>query len=419
MAKAKEQNLEQNREDIKDRLMDELLANYKNPEEITGEGGLLKELTKRLIEKAMEKELTHHLGYEKHTKEETNNSNTRNGYSPKTVKGDFGEVEISTPRDRDGNFEPQILPKGERHFKGFDEKIISMYTRGMTTRDIQGHLKEIYGVDVSPELVSNVTEGVMEDAVEWQNRPLDKVYPILYLDGLWMKIKDEGHVRNKAIYLVMGVNISGNKELLGMWVQKTEGAKFWLQILTDLKNRGVEDIFIACVDGLKGFPEAINSIYPKTDVQLCVVHMVRNSLRYVPFKERKQVAVDLKLVYGSVSLEQAELELENFCKAWDRRYPTIGKMWKANWKNIIPFFAYAPEIRKVIYTTNAIESLNYTLRKIIKNRASFPSDESALKLLYLGMKKVAKKWTMPIRNWGEAINQFAVMYGDRVPLGQE
>lgn len=416
MAKASKSNPQENQKSALDRLVDEALKDYQNPDQITGPDGLLKQLTKRLVEKAMEKEMDDHLGYPKHSVDGYNNGNSRNGHSSKTLKGDFGEVEIETPRDRDASFEPKIVPKSETHFKGFDQKIISMYSRGMTTRDIQDHLQEIYGVEVSPELVSKVTDGVQEEVLEFQNRPLDKLYPIIYLDATWEKIKDEGKVINKAIYIVLGVNLHGNKETLGMWVQKTEGAKFWLQVLTDLKNRGVEDIFIACVDGLKGFPDAIHSLFPKTDVQLCVVHMVRNSLKYVPFKERKQIAMDLKTVYGAPTVEAAEEALENFGSAWDKKFPTISKMWKANWSNLTPFFGYAPEIRKVIYTTNAIESINYSLGKITKMRSSFPTDEAALKLMYLGIRNISKKWTMPIRDWGAAVNQFAVMFGDRVPL---
>jgi len=357
-----------------------------------------------------------HLGYPKHATDGYNSGNSRNGYSKKTIKGDFGEVEIATPRDRESTFEPQMIQKNQTHFRGFDDKIISMYSRGMTTREIQGHLQEIYAVEVSPDLISSVTDGVLEEVQEWQNRPLDKVYPIIYLDATWEKIKDEGKVINKAIYIVLGVNLDGNKETLGMWVQKTEGAKFWLQVLTELKSRGVEDIFIACVDGLKGFPEAIHSLFPKTDVQLCVVHMVRNSLKYIPYKERKLVATDLKTIYKAPTIESAEEALANFGKLWDKKYPSISKMWKNNWRNLTTFFGYSPEIRKIIYTTNAIESINYSLGKITKTRSSFPTDEAALKLLYLGIRNISKKWTMPVRDWGAALNQFAILYGDRVPM---
>lgn len=416
MTKTNEENETKMNLEIADQMLDRLLKDFKTPEQIAGKDGLLKQLTKRLVERAMACEMTNHLGYEKHSPDGYNGGNSRNGYSGKTIKGEFGEMEIEIPRDRQGRYEPQIIPKRQTRFNGFDSKIISMYALGMTQRDIQWHLKDMYGVEVSPDLISSVTDGVSEEVKEWQSRPLDKMYPILYLDALMLKIKDEGHIMNKAIYLAMGIDMSGEKKLLGMWAGKAEGAKFWLQILTDLKNRGVEDILIACVDGLKGFPEAINAMYPKTEVQLCIVHIVRNSLRYVPYKDRKKVATDLKSIYRAANAEQAKLELDNFSKAWDSKYPTISKMWESNWANIIPFFAYPPEIRKIIYTTNAIESLNYSLRKIIKGRASFPNDESALKLMYLGIRNVSRKWTMPVRNWGEAINQFALVFGDRVPL---
>jgi len=399
-------------------LLDSLLEDYKgdNPEAVIGKNGLLKLLTKRLVERAMESEMDDHVGYSKHSSSGTNSGNSRNGRSRKIITGEFGEAEIEIPRDRNGEFEPQIIKKHQRRFEGFDNKIISMYSRGMSTREIRSHLEEIYGVDVSAELISHVTDGVIDEVKEWQARPLDKIYPILYLDALVLKIRDEGRVINKHIYLVLAVNMEGNKELLGMWVQQNEGAKFWLQVITDLKNRGLEDIFIACVDGLKGFPEAINSVYPKTEVQLCIVHMIRNSLRFVSYKQRKKIADDLKKIYGAPTEEKAKSELEEFGKIWDGSYPTISKMWKSHWENIIPFFAYAPEIRRVIYTTNAIESLNMSLRKVTKTRGSFPNDDAAFKLLYLGIRNASKKWTMPIRNWGMAVQQFSILFGDRVPM---
>lgn len=417
MSKNKSNKNKSPRDELADQLLDQLLSEVgTDPEKIIGKDGLLKQLTKRLVEKAMEREMTDHIGYEKHASQGNNTGNSRNGQSSKTIKGDFGEVEIETPRDRNTSFEPQIIKKNQTHFKGFDDKIISMYTRGMPVREIQGHLKEQYGVDVSPDLISNVTNAVLEDVKEWQNRSLDRVYPILYLDAVRMKIRDEGHVQNKAVYVVLGVNMDGKKKVLGLWVQQTEGAKFWLRVITDLKNRGVEDIFIACVDGLKGFPDAINSVFPETQVQLCIVHMIRHSLKFVSYKERKVMAADLKLVYTAVSAKQGMIELENFGKKYDNKYPTISRSWKNNWENIQPFFAYPPEIRKAIYTTNAIESLNYSFKKITKIRGSFPNDDSAIKLMYLGLSKISKKWTMPIRDWGAAINQFAIIFGDRVPI---
>ena len=401
---------------LSDSVLDKLLERYQNPEDLTGPNGIIKQLTKRLIEKVMQQELTQHLGYSKHSKEGENSGNSRNGYSAKSIKTDRGEIELQTPRDRQGDFEPKIIPKGSRQFKGFDDLILSLYTNGMTTRDIQEHIKMLYSVDISPDFVSNVTAGVLSDIKEWQSRALDKVYPFVFLDAIRIKTREEGHILNKAVYVVLGINMEGHKEVLGLWFQETEGAKFWMRILTELKNRGVEDILLAVVDGLKGFPEAIQSIYPNTEVQLCIVHMIRGSLKYVPYKERKTVATDLKLIYKALTLEKAEYELENFGKKWNKKYPTIHKMWLDNWEFLSTFFAYDPAIRKVIYTTNAIESLNYSFRKVTKTRGSFPTDQAAFKLLYLAIKKVSKKWTMPIREWGAAINQLAVLFGDRVPI---
>ena len=400
---------------IKDELLEELLKDYKNPEDLLGKDGLLKELTKRLLEKAMESELTHHLGYEKHSPAGKKSGNSRNGKSSKTLKGDFGEMPIEVPRDRNGDFNPQIIPKHQTRFSGFDDKIISMYARGMTTRDIQDHLQEIYGVEVSPDLISTVTDAVINDVKEWQSRPLDEIYPILYLDATIVKVRSEGRVINKSAYLAIGINLEGIKDVLGIWIEQTEGAKFWLKIMTEIKNRGVKDIFIACVDGLKGFPEAIEATFPQAEVQLCVVHMIRNSLRYVSWKDRKALASDLKGVYHASSEDEASENLGAFARKWDGRYPTISKSWQANWQRVIPFFAYPEEIRRIIYTTNAIESLNNTLKKTIKNRASFPNDEAAVKLLYLSLRNIQKKWTMPARHWGKALNQFAILYSDRMP----
>ena len=392
--------------------LDELLAGKKT-EEIVGPGGLLKQLTKALLERAMNAELTHHLGYEKHEPVGRGSGNTRNGKSRKRVQGDFGSVEVAVPRDRNGSFEPKILPKHERRFTGFDDKIISMYARGMTTRDIQAHLEEMYGVEVSATLVSEVTEAVMEDVRAWQSRPLEPIYMIVYLDALMVKMRHEGRVDNRAVFVGIGVTQEGSKEVLGLWTNATEGAKLWLQILTEIRNRGVKDILIACVDGLKGFPEAIQAVYPKTEVQLCIVHMVRNSLAYVNWKERKQVAGDLKLIYRAATAEEAEQRLTEFEARWDAQYATIGKMWRRNWAGISPLFAYPEEIRRSIYTTNIVESLNMTLRKVIKTRASFPSEEAALKLLYLALQNVAKRWRAA-PNWRTSLNHFLLLWGDRI-----
>jgi len=399
-----------------DELLDILMKDYKKPEDLIGENGLLKQLTKRLLERAMQTELTEHLGYEKHAPTGKNSGNSRNGGYKKTISGDFGNLDIITPRDRNSTFEPVILPKGETRFTGFDDKIISMYARGMTTRDIQGHLQEIYGIDVSPTLISQVTDAISEEVLLWQNRPLDEVYPIVYLDAVRIKVRHDSRVINKAVYLAIGINMDGIKEVLGMWTSENEGAKFWLQVVTELKNRSVKEIFIACVDGLKGFPEAIEAVYPNTPIQLCIVHMVRHSLNYVSWKQRKEVATDLKSIYQAPTVEMAEKHLDAFAAKWDASHPTIARSWRNNWERIIPLFSYPTEIRKAIYTTNAIESLNMSLRKVTKNRGHFPSDEAMFKLLYLALKNIAKKWTMPIRDWKSALNQFSIIFDGRMPV---
>jgi putative transposase len=400
------------------KLIDKLLADYKNPEDIIGENGLLKQLTKALLERAMQSEMTEHLGYEKHDPAGHNSGNSRNGATIKTLKGDFGEMPLETPRDRNGSYDPKIIGKGQTRFTGFDDKIISMYARGMSTREIQGHLEEIYKMEVSPTLISNVTEAVMEEVKSWQNRPLDAVYPIVYLDALVVRIRETGHVRNKAIYVVIGVNMQGNKEVLGLWAGQAEGAKFWLQVLTELKNRGVADMFIACVDGLKGFPESIATVFPEAQVQLCIVHQVRASLNYVSWKQRKAVAADLQPIYRASTVEEAQQRLDEFAVKWDQAYPTISQMWRRNWEHLTAFFAYPADIRRVIYTTNAVESLNMSLRKVIKTRGSFPNQEAAFKLLYLALEHIAKKWTMPVQNWKAALQRFTILLGDRVPKAE-
>ena len=400
---------------VSNELIDSLLADYKKPEDLIGENGLLKQLTKRLVERALQAEMAQHLGHAKNDSVANATGNTRNGKSRKTLKGEFGELPIEIPRDRHGSFEPQIIPKHQTRWDGFDEKILSLYARGMTVREIQSHLEEMYGAEVSPTLISSVTEAVMEDAKAWQSRPLDALYPIVYLDCIHVKVRDGGVVRAKAVYLALGINMAGEKEILGLWIAQTEGAKFWLQVVTELKNRGVQDIFIACVDGLKGFPEAIEAVYPKTTVQLCIVHMVRNSLNYVSWKLRKVVAADLRSVYTSATEQEAQTWLQEFEDKWGTDYPTIVKSWRANWARITPFFEYPPEIRKVIYTTNAIESVNMSLRKITKNRGSFPSDDAVLKLFYLALNNISKKWTMPIRDWKAALTRFTIQFEERMP----
>lgn len=400
---------------ITDEMLNELLKDYQKPEDLLGQDGLLKQLQKRLLEKALGAELTVHLGYGKHESAGKNSGNSRNGSSPKTMKGEFGNLPLDVPRDRNGSFEPQIITKGQRRFEGFDPAIISLYSRGMTTREIEGYLLEIYGVEVSPMLVSQVTEAVQADVAAWQTRPLEEVYPIVYFDALWGKVRENGQVAKVAIYLALGITMSGQKEVLGMWSACSEGAKFWLHVLTELKNRGVRDIFIGCVDGLKGFPEAMEAVFPATQVQLCLVHMVRHSLNYVDWKERRAVATDLKQIYRAATVAEAEAALQQFEEKWDRKYPSISKSWRAHWPELIPFLKYPGEIRKAIYTTNAIESLNRSLRKISKNRGVFPNTESLLKLYYLALERIAKKWTMPIHNWGEVLSRFAIELGERMP----
>ena len=400
---------------IKAEIIDELLSDYTDPEDLLGDGGLFKELKKALLERALSAELRDHLGYAKGDPKGKKTGNSRNGHGSKKVTGEDGEMDILVPRDRDASFEPQIIKKGQRRFDGFDDKIISMYARGMSVREIRGHLDELYGVEVSPDLISRVTDEVMDEVREWQSRPLDNIYPIIIFDALRVKIRDEGTVRNKAVYLALGFTLEGHKEVLGLWIEQTEGAKFWLRVMTEIKNRGVGDVFIAVVNGLKGFPEAINAVFPETSVQTCIVHMIRHSLNYVPWNDRKAVVADLKTIYRAESADAAAKRLDEFEEKWDDKYPPIAQSWRRNWEQIIPFFAYPPAVRKIIYTTNAIESLNMSLRKIIKNRGHFPSDDAATKLLYLALRNAAKKWTMPSRTWKQALNQFAILFQDRFP----
>ena len=394
-------------------LIDQLVAGYQKPADIIGENGLLKQLTKAVFEAALRAEMAVHLGHDKHAPVANALGNVRNGQSLKTVTGEFGDVEITVPRDRHASFTPQLIPKHQRRFPGLDDRILSLYARGMTTREIAAHLQEMFGAEVSPTLISTITDTVADEVRAWQARPLEPLYPILYLDCLMVKSREAGTVANRAIYLAMGVNTEGRKEVLGLWSAATEGAKFWLSVVTELKNRGVKDILIACVDGLKGFPEAIEAVFPKTEVQLCLVHLVRNSLNFVSWKQRKAVASDLRMIYTATTEAEAAIALDTFAANWNSQYPQIAKSWRANWVRVIPFFAYAPEIRKVIYTTNAIESVNFSLRKLIKNRASFPTDEAAMKLLYLGLRNIAQRWTMPIQNWKQAMSQLMIRFEDR------
>lgn len=401
-----------NTEATTSKLVDELLSQV-DPSEILSKDGLFSKLKKQLIERVLQSELEHELGYDKHSKKGKKSSNRRNGSYNKTIIDNEGnKTPIEVPRDREGEYDPQFIPKGIRRFKGFDDQVISLYGRGMTVGEIQEHIKEIYETDVSKDLISTVTDGVIEEVNSWQTRPLESIYPILYLDCIHVKARDNHTIINKAVYLAIGVNMEGKKELLGIWIGKNEGAKFWMQVVTELKNRGVSKIYVACVDGLKGFTEAINSIFPDTVVQLCIVHMIRNSTKYVSYKDLKEVTTDLKKIYSATNEEEGSNELEKFTKKWDDKYPVISDIWRRNWSGISPLFAFPEEIRKAIYTTNIIEAANRQIRKIIKNKGVFPNDKSIQKIIYLALKNASKKWTMPIKNWPLALNQFEILCGD-------
>ncbi len=392
-------------------LAEELAKDLKTPEDLSA---LSAQLTKITVEAALKAEMNHHLGYDKSDPEGHHTGNSRNGYSAKTLKGDHGEIELQTPRDRNGSFDPQLIKKGQTRITGMDDQILSLYAKGMSTRDIVAAFQEMYGADISAGLVSQVTNSVIERVVEWQSRPLDAVYPIVYLDCIVLKIREDKRVINKAIYLALGINVEGHKELLGLWMSENEGAKFWLSVLTDLQNRGVKHVFIACVDGLKGFPEAINTTFPEAKVQLCIVHMVRNSLKFVPWKNYREVTADLKRIYRSATEDEASLELDRFAEKWDEQYPQISKSWRAHWPNLITIFSYPEDIRKVIYTTNAIESLNSVIRKSVKTRKVFPNDNAAMKVIYLAVDEASKKWSMPIRDWKPALNRFMIEFEEQL-----
>ena len=400
--------------DFSPEILDQLLAGYSKPEDLTSDDGIFKRLKKALIERALGAELSEHLGYEKGDPAGRGSGNSRNGTSAKTVLTEDGEVQIGVPRDRAGTFEPQLIAKGQTRFEGFDDKIISLYARGMTVREIQGHLAELYGTEVSPDFISKVTDAVLEEVREWQSRPLDPVYPVVFFDALRVKIRDEGMVKNKAVYVALGLNPSGDKDVLGLWIEQTEGAKFWLKVMNELKLRGVNDVLIAVVDGLKGFPEAITTVFPQTMVQTCIVHLIRNSLSFVTWKDRKAILPSIKAIYRAENADAALQRLEEFEAQWGKRYPAIGQAWRRSWQHVIPFFAFAPGIRKMIYTTNKVEALNRSLRKIIKTRGSFPTDEAALKLLYLALKNAAIHWRRAIE-WTNAMGQFAIQFGERFP----
>ena len=402
--------------DVIDRMLDQIDFHGMTAEELAGENGLLKQLTRRFYSRALDAEMDEHLGYKKNDNAGDNSGNSRNGYTTKTViTEDNDTIEIQVPRDRNSTFDPVIIPKHEKRTPLFNDQIISMYSFGMSTRDIQRHLQQVYGVEVSPETISNITESVMADVREWQNRPLEKSYPILFLDALRVNSRQDGKNINKALYVALAINWAGRKEVLGLWLADTEGAKFWMSVLTDIKNRGVEDILIACMDGLTGFPDAVKAVFPNTHIQHCIVHMIRNSTKFVSYKDLKAVCRDLKEIYSAINAESGHEALEEFGKKWNNKYPMIQASWERNWNDLIEFFNYPKDIRRAIYTTNAIESLNFSLRKVTRNKSSFPDDNSIYKVMYLAIKNASARWTMPIKDWGLAVNQFAILFDGRVP----
>lgn len=404
--------------DIPKEVLDKLVSRVKTQEDLSGPNGIIRMLYKTIVERALGAELDSHLGFDKHDAAGKGSGNSRNGKGKKTLKSDLGEIPISTPRDRKGTFEPLLVPKRERRVKVMDDAILALYARGMTTRDIESTIRELYGVEVSHTLISDVTEAVTDEVRQWQSRPLDEVYPLVWLDGITIKVHKDKQVVQKSAFLALAVNAEGIKELLGIWIAENEGSKFWAQIMAELKNRGMKDAFIFCVDGLTGFPQAIEAVFPKAEVQLCMVHMVRNSLKYVAAKDMKPVAADLKAVYTAPSLEEADALMNEFAEKWDSKYRAISRSWRARWENVIPIFGYPPEIRKVMYTTNAIESMNMVIRKAIRNRRIFPSDESAIKLIYLAIRNASEKWTLPIRDWKPALNYFLLKFGERLGAQQ-
>ena len=402
---------------IREALIDELLGSreVKTQDDLFGKEGILKQLSKQLMERLLEAEMTNHLGYSRHSIEGHNSGNSRNGKTKKTVKTGNGDIEITVPRDRESEFEPVLIEKRKSHLKGLDDQILSLYAKGMTVRDIHEHLSELYGTEISRDLISTITDAVLEDVTQWRNRPLDKIYPIVFIDGFVSKCRVDGAVGNSTVYVIYGINLEGKKDVLGLYLGAAEGAKFWLQPLTELRNRGLEDIFILCADGLKGLPEAVEGAFPKALFQTCIVHMVRHSLNYVPYNEKKAVATDLKKIYESSTVKSAIIALDDFELTWGDKYPVIVKSWRNNWEKITPFMQFPPEIRKVIYTTNIVESLNNTLRKSVRNRGHFPTEDALMKVLYLAIQGVSKKWTMPIHDWKLALNRFAIMFADRFP----
>lgn len=396
-------------------ILDELIGNAKSQDDLFGKDGVLKDLTKQLVERMLQTEITHHLGYEKHATEGHHTGNSRNGKTRKTIKTGSGEIEIEVPRDRKSEFQPLLIEKRQTRLKELDAQVLSLYGRGMTVRDIQEHVSELYGTDISPDLISSITDAVLSEVTEWRNRPLDNVYPIVFIDGFVVKARLNSVVCNRTVYVIYGITLEGQKDVLGLYLGETEGAKFWLYVLTELKNRGLDDIFILCADGLKGLSEAVEATFPKAIFQTCIVHMTRHSLNYVPHGDKKAVAADLKTIYQCTTVSLALEALDNFELTWGDKYPAIVKSWRNNWEKIIPFLQFPKEIRKVIYTTNIVESLNNTLRKAVRNRGHFSTEDGVMKVLYLAIRGVSKKWNMPIHSWKQALNHFAIMFSDRFP----
>lgn len=396
-------------------ILDQLIGNAKSEEDLFGKDGLLKDLSKQLVERMLETEMTHHLGYEKHAAEGRNTGNSRNGKSSKTIKTGSGTIEIEVPRDRNSQFQPVLVEKRQTRLKDLDAQVLSLYGRGMTVRDIQDHIAELYGTEISPDLISNITDAVIGEVTEWRNRPLDKTYPIVFIDGFVVKARLDSVVCNRSVYVIYGINMEGKKEVLGLYLGETEGAKFWLYVLTELKNRGMEDIYILCADGLKGLSESVEATFPNAIFQTCIVHMTRHSLNYVPHHDKKAVASGLKKIYQSTTVELAAEALDDFELSWGDKYPAIIRSWRNNWEKVIPFLQFPKEIRKVIYTTNIVESLNNTLRKAVRNRGHFCTEDGIMKVLYLSIRNVSRKWNMPIHSWKQALNHFAIMFSERFP----
>jgi len=400
---------------LKPELVEELMKCVRSPEDMFGPEGLFQRLKGALMEKLLETEMSEHLGFEKNASDGKRTGNSRNGYSQKTVQTETGPVDIRVPRDRAGTFEPKLVAKHQRRLEGFDDKVLALYARGMSVRDIQSQLLELYGTEVSPDLITRVTDSVLDQAKEWQARPLEAIYPVVYIDALFVSVRDGGTVIKKAVYVALGTRVDGSREVLGLWMDATEGARFWLRVLTDLKNRGVQDIFFVCCDGLSGFPQAIETAFPKAIVQTCIVHMIRASLRYVTAGDRKLVITSLRAIYTADTEEAAMAALDAFDKCWGARYPSVSKLWRSRWNEVTPFLAFPKEIRTILYTTNVIESLNFQLRRVLRPKGHFPTDDSVTKILFLAIQRAQLRWKPNRSVWGRALAHFAIMFENRLP----